>query len=294
MQYIIRKKIFLFDNSTFYPTPCLAGVHSIYSKKKDAEKAKLELEREAFKEGIGFSKIQENPLLYHEVANYFEKKFNINIWTNEEKTELLPLFKLPEFISDEDLLEVMSFLGENFFEIVEKDKIAIFYCPEVNSASLTKYFPKGLSKDLVEDLSRILFHITEYEFGYIMFNTMEDAFQYGLYSLVENFKKKTLPESELNDFIKIIENYQLNREDRSILISEEEKDNLIKLVQDLELLRITEHELWDTMYESLEECEEEIIAYYNYDYSYQRLALFFGIPDFLIEMKLKGELDEEE
>jgi len=70
--------------------------------------------------------------------------------------------------------------------------------------------------------------------------------------------------------------------------------DLIKSVKELGLLAIVEHELWDTMYASLDEYEEEITTDYNNGFNFQQLASTYGIPDFLIKMKLNGELEDDE
>ena len=104
----------------------------------------------------------------------------------------------------------MNFIEESFFEIVEKEEKAIFYRPEINLTYLSKIF----SIDLAKGLSRIGFHFNEYESGYIMFNSEEDAFEIGLYHLVNNFKNHRLPNSKLDEFVRTVKGYELDWQEK--------------------------------------------------------------------------------
>lgn len=297
MQYLLRRKVFEFEaGEVASPRHCSAGVHSIYLNKEDAEKAKLELEKARILNGINtrYSQIEYNPDIYTKVAEFFEEKFNMTIWDGKEKNQILPFVKFPKNHTDEDdIKELMEIIGIDFFEIVERENNLVFYRPELNTDFLDKY----LSKDIVNELSWVIFH-SEYENGYIMFNTVEEAYNSGLLYFVQNIKNNKYRLSisnqpqNLEKLIKMANNCKVDFENNKLLISPNKKSELISIVNDLELIQIEECELWDAMYSWLEEKEEEIENEFKYDNAtLEGVASIFSIPSSLMQMKLNGELE---
>ena len=304
-QYIIRLKGYNFDG--YYGSEnCSVGVHSIYKKRADAEKAKLKLEQKRFIGwGLAFKQIYENEGMKNRLSDFFKGRYNFSIWSNQETNELDCPIYVPDTLSLEDTSVLIDIIGSSFFEIVEKGEQAMFYQVKIDDLAWEKIVPKDIFQQIrIFPLSTFL---NEYNKGVKLFNTAQEAYCYGVYRLANYFndktsylsyleKKKNVQISRASFFYKLLNIAERSQIDEHLyevyFASEMDEKDFHSIVKNYEIITVEEEEMWDLLYNRITQFGEEIEYFWEMgNTDLESLSLEYGIPGFFIKMMLNGELE---